>query len=487
MAEVMTAPVSNGCGGGSGGGGEGKAEEGQQQQAQAQGQGQMLALVLAALRKSVVLPCQMADADDPAGAAWGMEIGWPTDVRHVAHVTFDRLHGFLGLPVEFELEIPGQVPSASASVFGVSPESMQCGYDDKGNSVPKILLLMQERLYSQDGLKAEGIFRITPENSQEEHVREQLNSGIVPDDIDVHCLASLIKAWFRELPEGVLDSLSPEQVLHCNTEEQCIELVKLLPPTQAALLHWVVELMADVVEEEESNKMNARNVAMVFAPNMTQMSDPLTALMHAVQVMNLLKTLILRTLRERDDDDAGAYSSFSSSPSQSEELDEEEGHDQQGYENDSGSEYCNCDGNRRSQDIDKATSLRVDNEQLIGVSRRHTSIDCHLPYIVYDNDNEDASLDDIEECFLRRLEWKAARECVAEDNISNVPSSKNGAEQLSSSESITKGSNTIVENRDVTSNTTDVTINELRQMEIITEMTNAEVRSATKGELIVCS
>ena len=43
--------------------------------------------------------------------------------------------------------------------------------------------------------QAEGIFRITPENSQEEHVREQLNSGIVPDDIDVHCLASLIKVF----------------------------------------------------------------------------------------------------------------------------------------------------------------------------------------------------------------------------------------------------------------------------------------------------
>lgn len=28
--------------------------------------------------------------------------------------------------------------------------------------------------------------------------------------------------------------------------------------------------MADVVEEEEANKMNARNIAMVFAPNMTQ-------------------------------------------------------------------------------------------------------------------------------------------------------------------------------------------------------------------------
>ena len=108
--------MAPGCGGG---GGEGKAGEGRQQaQAQAQGQGQVLALVLAALRKSVVLPCQVADADDPAGAARGMEIGWPTDVRHVAHVTFDRLHGFLGLPVEFELEIPGQVPSAR-SVGGI--------------------------------------------------------------------------------------------------------------------------------------------------------------------------------------------------------------------------------------------------------------------------------------------------------------------------------------------------------------------------------
>jgi hypothetical protein len=368
----------------------------------------------------------------------------------------------------------------------VSPESMQCGYDDKGNSVPKILLLMQERLYAQDGLKAEGIFRITPENSQEEHVREQLNSGIVPDDIDVHCLASLIKAWFRELPEGVLDSLSPEQVLHCNTEEQCIELVELLPPTQAALLRWVVELMADVVEEEESNKMNARNVAMVFAPNMTQMSDPLTALMHAVQVMNLLKTLILKTLRERDDDDAGAYSSFSYSSSLSEEIDEE-GHDQQDDENDSGSENCNCDDHKRPKDIDKAAALRVDSEQLIGASRRHTSIDCHLPFIGFENDNEDTSLDDIEECFLRRLERKAVRECVAEDNISSFPAAKEEADQLSSSESITEGSNTTVENRDVTSNAIDVTINELRQMEIRIEMTDAEIRNATKGELILCS
>ncbi|MCL7050578.1 hypothetical protein MKW94_000624 [Papaver nudicaule] len=252
------------------------------------------------IRRSMNSCRQFGQENGVISAYRRLEIGWPTDIRHVTHVTFDRFNGFLGLPVEFEVEVPSKAPSASARVFGVSAESMQCSYDSKGNSVPTILLLMQERLYSQGGLKAEGIFRINPENSQEEHVREQLNKGIVPDDIDVHCLAGLIKAWFRELPAGILDDLSPEQVLECNTEEECVELVEQLEPTQSALLNWAIDLMVDVVKEEEFNKMNARNIAMIFAPNMTQMLDPLTALMHAVQVMNLLKILIMKALRESD-------------------------------------------------------------------------------------------------------------------------------------------------------------------------------------------
>ncbi|THU49836.1 hypothetical protein C4D60_Mb06t13770 [Musa balbisiana] len=261
----------------------------------------VLALLLTVLRKSL-LRCKTEGAGDEDFGS--MDIGCPTDVRHVAHVTFDRFHGFLGLPVEFEPEVPRRAPSASATVFGVSTESMQCSYDCRGNSVPTILLLMQRRLYEQGGLRAEGIFRINAENSQEEHLREQLNDGVVPEGIDVHCLAGSIKAWFRELPTGLLDSLSSEQVMQCQTEEDCGRLVRLLPPTEAALLDWAINLMADVVQEEEQNKMNARNVATVFAPNMTQMADPLTALMYAVQVMNFLRMLILRTLKDRRQESA---------------------------------------------------------------------------------------------------------------------------------------------------------------------------------------
>ncbi|KAK2990559.1 hypothetical protein RJ640_019839 [Escallonia rubra] len=310
---MMLVTKGGGCGAGDGHKARGADQDEQNQLS-------LVALLLAALRKSMVA-CRVEQREEVGSALHQMEIGWPTNVQHLTHVTFDRFQGFLGLPVEFEVEIPSRSPSASVSVFGVSAESMQCSYDARGNSVPTILLLMQERLYTQGGLKAEGIFRINPENSQEEHVRDQLNRGIVPQDIDVHCLAGLIKAWFRELPSGVLDGLSPEEVLQCNTEEESFELVKQLRPTDAALLNWAIDLMADVVEQEDSNKMNARNIAMVFAPNMTQMSDPLTALMHAVQVMNLLKTLIMKSLREREDAGTG-YSPMSSRSSGMETDDE---------------------------------------------------------------------------------------------------------------------------------------------------------------------
>ena len=284
-----------------------------------------LALLLALLRKSF-LGCR---EEGGQGEGCAMEIGWPTEVQHVAHVTFDRFHGFLGLPVELEPEVPRRAPSASASVFGVSTESMQCSYDSRGNSVPTILLMMQRRLYEQGGLRAEGIFRINPENSQEELVRDRLNSGIVPYGIDVHCLSGLIKAWFRELPSGVLDPIPPEQVMQCQSEEDCARVAKCLPLAEAALLDWAVNLMADVVQEEKINKMNARNIAMVFAPNMTQMADPLTALMYAVQVMNFLKMLIEKTLKDREESNLDDVSLPQKDPS------DENGHHNPGFAVDS--------------------------------------------------------------------------------------------------------------------------------------------------------
>ena len=67
----------------------------------------LLALLVTLFRKSLA-----ACKADRRELCSSMEIGWPTDVRHVAHVTFDRFNGFLGLPDEFEPEVPRRPPSA---------------------------------------------------------------------------------------------------------------------------------------------------------------------------------------------------------------------------------------------------------------------------------------------------------------------------------------------------------------------------------------
>ena len=65
--------------------------------------------------------------------------------------------------------------------------------------------------------------------------------------------------------------------MQAQSEADCAHLVRRLPSTEAALLDWAINLMSDVAQLENLNKMNARNIAMVFAPNMTQVSkEPFT-------------------------------------------------------------------------------------------------------------------------------------------------------------------------------------------------------------------
>lgn len=76
----------------------------------------LLALFVTLFRKSFLVACK-TDRSEFSGAGGNcgsgvMEISWPTDVQHVNHVTFDRFDGFLGLPVEFEPEVPRRAPSA---------------------------------------------------------------------------------------------------------------------------------------------------------------------------------------------------------------------------------------------------------------------------------------------------------------------------------------------------------------------------------------
>ncbi|GKE29270.1 Rho GTPase-activating protein 5-like protein [Tanacetum coccineum] len=107
-------------------------------------------------------------------------------------------------------------------------------------------------------------------------------------------------ALIKRTTNRVLNPLAPETVIQCQAEEDYPTLRCQLSPTETALLDWAINLIDDVIQDKHLNKMNSHNIVMVFAPNMTQMVDPLTALMYAVKVMNVMKTLINKTLRDSE-------------------------------------------------------------------------------------------------------------------------------------------------------------------------------------------
>lgn len=114
------------------------------------------------------------------------------------------------------------------------------------------------------------------------------------------------------------------------------------------------------------------------------MSDPLTALMHAVQVMNLLKTLIMKTLREREEAASGGYSPMSSHSS-----------DQQ-----------------MDEDFDSQEDMDTGDES------RGPNSDGEIDVIHFNHGSEDGeeeenegSLSEIEECFLRQLNETKSETC----------------------------------------------------------------------------
>lgn len=186
---------------------------------------------------------------------------------------------------------------------------------------------------------------------------------------------------------------------------------------------------------------------------MYQMSDPLTALMHAVQVMNLLKTLILKVLREREETASEEdYSSYSSSPvsNQQDDYDDED-----------------C-GSQKEMDTNVVNDAQATTNHQMDVNMNTSSeitertLDCFIVDYRNTSDEGDDCMRDIEDCFLKQLEWK-------EDQTTPLSCSDFNASSCFSSESKVCSSITSYETESESSVTRDVTMISKSLMEQIEE------------------
>ena len=133
-------------------------------------------------------------------------------------------------------------------------------------------------------------------------MKMNLNSWTEDDEADVHTYANLIKIWYRDLPSPVLQELVEcEQMIQCESEEDCRAAFDSISQPQASLLVWLLDLLTQVALCEEHNKMSAKNCAIVAGPNLLRAdmveANPMKALVLSQKTANFVEHLINFQLR----------------------------------------------------------------------------------------------------------------------------------------------------------------------------------------------
>ncbi|EMC91102.1 hypothetical protein BAUCODRAFT_80202 [Baudoinia panamericana UAMH 10762] len=146
--------------------------------------------------------------------------------------------------------------------------------------LPAVVYRCIEYLTAQGAIAEEGIFRMSGSNTVVKALKDRFNSegdvNLVAEDqyYDIHAVASLLKLYFRELPVSILTRelhLDFMQCMDYHSQEKVVALnmlVNKLPKPNRALLHALAMFLMSIVQNAEVNKMNVRNVGIVFSPTL---------------------------------------------------------------------------------------------------------------------------------------------------------------------------------------------------------------------------
>ncbi|KAG7398244.1 hypothetical protein PHYBOEH_011417 [Phytophthora boehmeriae] len=182
----------------------------------------------------------------------GIWVSCPYKVREEMHVTYNsEFARYEGLPDAWRnLNHQFGVPVEEV------PKREVLGYDNK---LPAVLEMMKTRFLAHNGARTEGVFRLAPEKHLYASVKRSINDGCFDDCSDVHVLASLIKAWFRELPVRLFDTL-PICELEDPHPKAALQALETLPALQRSITFWLLDLLNEVVGNERENKMTAKSM-----------------------------------------------------------------------------------------------------------------------------------------------------------------------------------------------------------------------------------
>jgi hypothetical protein len=185
-------------------------------------------------------------------------------------------------------------------VFGTDPTTLDM-VEDEDLMVPEVLVLMKKSLIAADGLKTEGIFRLAGDVFEIAALKDQMNKKTFEKSDNVNTVATLIKVWYRELPEPILNKVPTSSIYYSTDSDRCIEAYRDLAEPYKTLLTWLLDLLCMTTQHSAVNRMTPQNLAIVVAPNLydTSSSDPMEGLVMSQKVVQFVNNILLWYLEKK--------------------------------------------------------------------------------------------------------------------------------------------------------------------------------------------
>lgn len=171
---------------------------------------------------------------------------------------------------------------AGPKVFGVRLEECQPGVKNK--FIPLIVEICCG-LVEEMGLEYTGIYRVPGNNAMVSLLQEQLNKGVDINPTeekwqDLNVVSSLLKSFFRKLPEPLFTNDKYNDFIDANRMECAADRLKTmkkllrdLPDYYYHTMKFLVCHLKTVADNSDKNKMEPRNLALVFGPTLVRTSE----------------------------------------------------------------------------------------------------------------------------------------------------------------------------------------------------------------------
>ncbi|XP_056617670.1 rho GTPase-activating protein 33 isoform X2 [Triplophysa dalaica] len=155
---------------------------------------------------------------------------------------------------------------------------------NSGQDVPQVLKSCSEFI-EKHGV-VDGIYRHSGVSSNIQKLRHEFDSENIPDltkDLymqDIHCVGSLCKLYFRELPNPLLTYQLYEKFAECmgemTDEERMVkvhDVIQQLPPPHYRTLEYLFRHLAHLGTCSAETNMHIKNLAIVWAPNLLRSQE----------------------------------------------------------------------------------------------------------------------------------------------------------------------------------------------------------------------